>query len=387
MTVGADGMAEATAGDRAAAGEERAPGARITVVYPLYRAASTVGMLVDAIARQRPPEGADPATWLEALFIDDASPDDTLPRLREALGAADLPFPVRVMENERNLGLARSLNRALGIVRTDYVLTCHVDCRFGADDYVARAVRLLDEHPDVAAVAGQSIADVDAGLSRAEKVYMAANLMDVFPDDAEGLVPVGFAEGRCDAFRMAALRAVGFYDTALRTAGEDQILASRLRAEGYHVFQAPSLRYHLSVSSSQDSLRKLVRHACLFGRMHPYLLFMNRGTLAGVAGPAAGANRTRRSALRALQLAGGGAWAWLGVALLRRRRRAPAALLVAGTQAAKAGLVRPYIRRLRFDAGDGLALVAIQAALDVSYAAGFLKGLALLLRRDGRTIA
>ncbi len=255
--------------------------ARITVVYPLWRAASTVDALVEAVARQRPPEGADPSSWLEVLFIDDASPDGTVERLREALLAADVPFPVRVLENERNLGLAGNLNRALATVATDYVLTCHVDCRFGSDDYVAHAVRLLDAHPDVGAIAGQSTADPDAGLSRAEKVYMAANLMDVFPEEVEGLVPVGFAEGRCDAFRMAGLEKAGFYDTTLRTAGEDQILASRLRAEGYRVCQAPSLHYHLSVSSSQDSLRKLVRHARLFGRMHPYLLFVNRGTMAG----------------------------------------------------------------------------------------------------------
>jgi hypothetical protein len=239
----------------------------------------------------------------------------------------------------------------------------------------------------VGAIAGQSTADPDAGLSRAEKVYMAANLMDVFPPDEEGLLPVGFAEGRCDAFRMSGLEAAGFYDTTLRTAGEDQILASRLRAAGYRVCQAPGLRYHLSVSSSQDSLRKLVRHARLFGRMHPYLLFVNRGTMAGAAGAAAGANRTRRSALRGLQLVGGGTWAWLAGALLLRRGRLAALTAAAAVQGGKALLFRRYVRELRFDGGDRLALTAIQPALDVSYAAGFLKGLAVLTRRDGRTIA
>ncbi|HTI34938.1 MAG TPA: glycosyltransferase [Miltoncostaea sp.] len=368
-------------------GAHTTDGARITVVYPLWRAAGTVDALVQAVARQRPPEGADPATWMEALFIDDASPDGTTERLREALAATEVPFPVRVLENEHNLGLARNLNRALATVDTDYVLTCHVDCRFGDDDYVARAVRLLDAHPDVGAIAGQSTADPEAGLSRAEKVYMAANLMDVFPPDDEDLLPVGFAEGRCDAFRMAGLEAAGFYDTTLRTAGEDQILASRLRAAGYRVCQAPQLRYHLSVSSSQDSLRKLVRHARLFGRMHPYLLFVNRGTMAGAAGGVAGGNRTRRSVLRGLQLAGGGAWAWLAGALLLRRSRIAAATAVLGIQAGKALLFRRYVRELRFDRGDRVALTAIQPALDASYAAGFIKGLAMLTRRDGRTIA
>jgi glycosyltransferase involved in cell wall biosynthesis len=364
-----------------------AAGARITVVFPLFRAAQAVPGLVEAIGRQRPPADADPARWVEVIFMDDASRDDTVERLRRELETARLPFRVRVVENEENVGLARSLNRALGMVETDYVLTCHGDCRFGSDDYVARAADLLDRNPDVAVVSGQSIADVDAGLSRAEKVYLAANLMDVFPDGDEGLVPVGFAEGRCDGFRMAALEAAGFYDTTLRTAGEDQVLASRMRADGYRVCRAPGLRYYLSVSTAQDSLLKLVRHAQLFGRVHPYLLLVNRGTLQGAAGATAGGNRTRRSALRAFQLIGGASWVWLAASVVARRPTAPPIALILGTTAAKSGLFRRYVRDLRFGRGDLAALAAIQPALDLSYAAGFLKGLTLLVRRAGRTIA
>jgi hypothetical protein len=220
-----------------------------------------------------------------------------------------------------------------------------------------------------------------------EKVYMAANLMDVFPDGEEGLVPVGFAEGRCDSFRMEALRSAGFYDTTVRTAGEDQVLAARMRADGYRVCRAPGLRYYLSVSTSQDSLLKLVRHAQLFGRVHPYLLLANRGTIAGAAGAAAGDNRTRRSLLRLLQLVGGAAWVWLGASLLTRRSAVPAATVIAGTTLVKVGLFRRYVRRLRFDRREVAELAAIQPALDLSYAVGFLKGLTLLVRRGNRTIA
>lgn len=367
--------------------ENGAAGARITVVFPLYRAADSVAGLVQAVARQRPPTDADPARWVEVIFMDDASRDDTVDRLRQELEMAELPFRVRVVENEQNVGLARSLNRAMGMVETDYVLTCHGDCRFGSDDYVARAADLLDRNPDVAVVSGQSIADVEAGLSRVEKVYLAANLMDVFPEGEEGLVPVGFAEGRCDGFRMAALEAAGFYDTTLRTAGEDQVLASRMRADGYRVCRAPGLRYYLSVSTAQDSFLKLVRHAQLFGRVHPYLLLVNRGTLAGAAGAAAGPNRTRRSLLRALQLVGGAAWVWLAASLATRRPTGPPTVLLVGTTLAKSGLFGRYVRHLRFGRGDLAALAALQPALDMSYAAGFLKGLTLLVRRGDRTIA
>lgn len=352
--------------------------ARITVVFPTYNAAAAVPGLVAAIMAQRPPAGADPATWLEVIFIDNASPDETVERLERELAAAAPPFPVRVVRNDENLGLARSFNRALGMVATEFVLTCHADCRFGSDDYVARALDLLERHPDVAVVSGQSVADVEAGLSQVEKVYLAANLMDIFPDGHDELVPVGFAEGRCDAFRMEALRCAGFYDTTLRRAGEDQVLSSRFRADGYRVCRAPGLRYYLSVSSDQDSLLKLVRHAQLFGRVTPYLMLANRGTVAGVAGPAAGRNRTERSALRALQLVGAGAMVAAGAALATRRSPLPPALVLLAAAGAKSALFGRYVRHLRFEPADLAALAALQPALDVAYATGIAKGLVQL---------
>jgi GT2 family glycosyltransferase len=361
---------------------------RITVVFPVYHASSAAAGLVTGIGRQRPPAGTNPARWLEVIFIDNASADDTVERIESELAKAALPFPVRVIRNETNLGLARSFNRALRTVATEFVLTCHADCRFGSDDYVARVVDLLDRHADVGVVSGQPVADVDGGLSRVEKVYLAANVMDVFPDgDGTGeLEPVGFAEGRCDGFRMKVLREAGFYDTTLRRAGEDQVLSARIRASGYRVCLAPGLRYYLSVSADQDSLLKLVRHAQLFGRAHPYLLLANRGTFRGVAGPVAGHNRTRRAALRMLQLAGAASWLSLACATATRRSRVPPAAGVVTAALLKSCLFMPYVRRLSFNRHDVAALAALQPALDMAYAAGFVKGVWVLVRGD-RTIS
>jgi GT2 family glycosyltransferase len=355
--------------------------ARLTVIFPTYRAADAVDGLVESVRRQRPPDGADPAGWLEVLFIDNDSGDDTVPALERALAADPLPVPVRVVRNERNIGLARSFNRALGMVATDYVVTCHADCRFASDDYLATVIRLLDRNPDVAVVSGQSIADVEGGLSQVEKVYLAANLMDVFPDGDDELVPVGFAEGRCDGFRMEALRTAGFYDTTLVRAGEDQLLSATLRRNGYRVCRAPGLRYHLSVSSDQDSLLKLVRHAQLFGRVTPYLLLANRGTVAGIVGTSAGRNRTLRTTLRSLQLVSAAAWIGVGVAILARRSTVPAAATLVTANLVKAGLFRRYVQDLRFSAGDVAALAALQPALDMAYTWGVTRGMLRLHRR------
>lgn len=348
---------------------------RITVIFPLYNAASTVPALVGSIASQRHPSGLDPAEWLKVIFIDNASADETIAVLERELAETDVRAPVRVVQNPENLGLARSFNRALGMTETEFVLTCHADCQFGSETYVAAMLDLLDRHPDAAAITGQPAAAEN--LTRVEKVYLTANLMDLFPSAVDSeLVEVGFAEGRCDAFRMDALRTVGLYETALRRAGEDQVMAARLRAAGYRLYQAPRERYYLSVSSDQDSLSKLIRHTRLFGRVYPYILFTTPGTLSGIVTRRAGRNRNRRAMLRALQLTTGGTA--LAATLTRGNVRSGLVWGLVGLGALRASLFRPYIRHLGMRSGDITALALIQAPMDLAFYLGVSEGIGAL---------
>ncbi len=353
---------------------------RITVIFPLFNAEEAVADLVSSICAQTHPAITAQEDWLEVIFIDNASEDDTVQRLRACLAEAAPSYPIRVIENETNLGLARSFNRALGMTSTEFVLTCHADCRFGHDEYVATMLELLARTPDAAVVTGQPRARPNP--SRVEKVYLTANLMDLFPAESdEDLVDVGFAEGRCDAFRMDALRRVGFYETDLRRAGEDQVMAARLRAAGYRLYQAPRQEYVLSVSTDQDSLGKLVRHTRLFGRVYPYIVVRTPGTLRGLVGAQAGANRSRRARLRLLQLLTGGTVA--GTLLARGRTRAGLLAGLVGLGAARAALFRPYVRHLDLRSPDLTALALLQPAMDAAFYVGLVEGtVALAWRRD-----
>ena len=105
------------------------------------------------------------------------------------------------------------------------------------------------------------------------------------------------------------------------------MVAARMRAQGYEVFQAPHLPYVLSVSEEQNTVAKLLRHQRLFGRAHPYILLRTRNTSAGVAGERAGANRRARLFLRVQQA---GSTAALALAL---------GLAALGASAFGAGLV------------------------------------------------
>jgi GT2 family glycosyltransferase len=365
---------------------------RLTVVFLLYRAAREVEALVASVLAQRHPGHRALAEWLEVLVMDDASGDGTADAVRAELARRGGPPNIRLVANERNLGLAATLNKAMGLVRTPYALTCHLDCRFGHDGYAAAMLDLLDRHPRAAAITGQPTVGDPAALPFVEKLNVVTNLMDVFPraGGAE-LVPVGFAEGRCDAFRVEALREVGLWDETLRLAGEDQVLAAKLRAKGYEVYQAPGLPYRLGVSGEQDSVRRLMRHQRLFGRAHPTILLATRGTRAGVAGAAAGGNRRARAGLRLVQLAATGtllaAAAGLGAFAAGRVGGAAAVLSVLPfvlVLAAKAALFRRHLRFVPLRPGERAAFWLLQPFLDASYTLGLAQGLVHVARRSER---
>lgn len=357
----------------------------VTVVFLLYNAERTVPMLVRALARQRR-DGAAQEEWLEAIFVDDRSRDRTLEVLERCLDEHGRPRHWRVVRHDANLGLAATLNECFSLATTPFVLTCHCDCEFGTDLYVSRLTELAAARADAGAVTGKPTVSPDRPLPFAERVNLVANLMDVLPPrDASELVPVGFAEGRCDVFRLEAVRRVGLYDTTLRTAGEDQVLAARLREAGYGVYQAPHLSYRLSVSDEQDTVRKVVRHQRLFGRAHPYILIRARRASRGVAGPRAGGNRQSRLVLRLQQVASTGALA-LALASAALQHYAFAAGLVAAILLAKAVLFREHLAIVRFGVREVLAFAALQPVLDASYSWGLCQGLARLATSSSRPI-
>ena len=356
---------------------------KITLIFLLYNAEQTVDGLVSAALAQRHPSVPRQTDWLDVLFMDDASRDTTLALLDRALERAGRPSHFRVVANGANLGLAATLNKAFGLITTPYGLTCHLDVLFGCDDYVAQMLALMEAHPEAGAITGQPRVPSRAKLATAEKLNIIVNLMDIFPQEGTPpLVPVGFAEGRCDVFRVEALRAAGFWDTTLHASGEDQILAARMRGNGYEVYQAPGLPYYLSVSGEQDSLVKLLKHAHLFGRTQPYIMLASRGRSAGMKAHAAGANRRARLLLRATHVMGTVAYASLFLCLAGVPPWASALPLLA-VVALKGVLLSRHVRALGISLGEAILLAAFVPLQDICYTFGLVQGVWHCLRRSG----
>jgi GT2 family glycosyltransferase len=357
----------------------RAP--RVTVVFLLYRSPGVVPSLVEALARQSHPLFERQGDWLEAIFMDDGSGDGTAEAVQRALAGVGNPPHLRLVVNPRNLGLAGTLNEALAQARAPFALTCHLDCRFGSERYVSALLEMIERHPRAAAITGKPTVPEHAVLPFSEKLNVIANLMDVLPDESgKELVPVGFAEGRCDVFRLQALRSVGGYDTHLRVSGEDQVLSAKLRCAGWEIWQAPRVVYHLSVSGEQDSVTKLVRHQRLFGRTDPYILLAVPGSHGGLLGERAGRNRRLRALLRTSQVAACCVYALAVVSLALGLPAWPWVGALTALVAARVMLFRRHSAVVRLRPLELARLVLTQPLLDVAFTEGLLEGLWYLAR-------
>lgn len=355
---------------------------KFTAIVTLYNAAAHAIDLVDMMLAQQHPDYPNQQDWLRVLFIDDGSPDATVRILELALAERGNPQHIQVYRNRKNLGLARSLNRALHLCATEYVLTCQYDCRFGSSHYLADMLSLLERHPDAAAIAGRPTPS--APIPFEQKLNLVENVIDILPPQelpdirgSQELVYSGFAEGRCDGFRLSAIRDAGYYDVNLRISGEDQVLSGRFRELGYNVYQAPRLVYLMSLSSEQDSIRRLLLKQHLYGKTHPYILLRARETFSGLIGKKAGRNRRARVVLRASQVLSTLGYV-AALALLPFSWTAALGIL-ASLALMKVLVFQKHSRHMRMTGPELLFFAALQPAFDVCYTAGLTQGLLYLI--------
>lgn len=112
---------------------------RVTVLLPVYNSARTLPSSLDSVLRQSFGD-------FELLAIDDGSKDES-PAILHACSDPRL----RVLRNETNLGLMRSLNRGLREARGALIARQDAD-DLSQPDRLALEIEFLDRHPDVALV-------------------------------------------------------------------------------------------------------------------------------------------------------------------------------------------------------------------------------------------
>ena len=254
---------------------------------------------------------------------------------------------------------------------------------------MASMLELIERHPHAAAITGQPRLPPVARLPFAEKLNVVANLMDVVPAVPPRPSSCRWASRRAAATCSGSRRCAAWASTtracvsrARTRCWRRSCAAQRIRDLPGAAARVPPLRL-----GRAGQHRKLLRHQRLFGRTTPYIVLAVPGSLAGLVGRHAGANRSRRTLLRATQLASSAAyalvaasclagwpvWLWGECAGLRRRRQG-----------------RPLRGRTRGPcaslSGSSAAFVLLQPALDLAFTAGVLEGFWQLARGRARPI-
>lgn len=222
------------------------PVPRVSVVMPVYNVADSVDDAVESIRRQT-------FTDWEMVAVEDGSTDSTFDRLR---AAASREPRIRVLRNDRNLGLAASLNRGWRHARGELI------ARMDGDDAsvstrLATQVAFLDAHPEVAVLGGLAEFVDQAGHSMGlgKRPQTHDELASKMYKEAPFVHPTVM-------MRRGFLLDLDGYDEHLRR-GEDVDLWLRgYRRYGFHNLQVALVRY----SVPQPSWETVVWNAYALAR-------------------------------------------------------------------------------------------------------------------------
>lgn len=115
-----------------------------TAIIPNRNHADELRISLEAVATQTRP-------FEEIIIVDDASTDHSL----EVIGEFCRRFPrIRLLRNERLMGVALTVSRALAEVRTPYVIMASADERLSVDMH--ETLRgAIDRHPDAKVAVGR----------------------------------------------------------------------------------------------------------------------------------------------------------------------------------------------------------------------------------------
>jgi glycosyltransferase involved in cell wall biosynthesis len=237
----------------------------VSVVIPVYNGAKTVGKAVESVLAQ----GHSPS---ELILINDGSLDGSGVAVHEL---AKTDARIRVIENERNMGLAWALNLGLREASGELVLVLHQDCVLTGPDWISRAVPMFED-PRVISVVGTPRHRVEE-MSRLEREFWiirhhVAPTSDGSPGSPREKL---FSENKCDMFRRRALLAIGGFDPRFREGGEDQVLAWRLNRTDNVVRFESGLAFQITLGEG-GHLTGHLRKEANYGRQIRQVLFATK---------------------------------------------------------------------------------------------------------------
>jgi glycosyltransferase EpsE len=214
---------------------------RLSIIVGIYNCASTLVESLDSIARQT-------YTDWEMILCDDGSSDNTL---QVACDWARGNHRTKVLANERNLGLARTLDRCIAEARGELLARQDGD-DISEPDRLAKLVAAMDAHPEIAVVSSwMSCFD--------EKGFWGIVRTKMFPTAEDFLSGSPICHAPCLMRRAPVLKVGGYGAQPWVLQVEDFFLWMRLYAAGYNAMNLQEPLYRMRDDANALSRRTLGR--------------------------------------------------------------------------------------------------------------------------------
>ncbi len=212
---------------------------KISIITGIFNCEST---LLEAIASIQ----AQIFTDWEWVLCDDGSSDDTL---QVASAAAEKDDRLRVIRNERNMGLAATLNHCLKYATGEYIARMDGDDVCPPDRFV-REVDFLDNHPEYTLVSGWMACYDEDG------VYGVVQYPEK-PQHADFVKRSCICHAACMMRRDALLSLGGYHNTQQTMRTEDYDLWVRMYEAGYKAYNLQSVIYSMRDDRNAIKRRKM----------------------------------------------------------------------------------------------------------------------------------
>lgn len=225
----------------------------ITVAIPVYNRPELVRTALESALRQPQPD-------LEVLVVDNASDDGTW----EVLQSYRDPR-LRLVRNERNVGLFGNFNRCLSLARAPYVVTlCSDDALL--DGFLAPARALLDRHPEVSLVSSRGVARFTA-TGRTQPLGAALPAGIYAPGDAVVATLWSLCTYYANPFnypsgilvRAEVARAAGLMDESLAFQADLKLYFRMLETTGLAILDSPGCEVLIHPGQENDRIYRDTR--------------------------------------------------------------------------------------------------------------------------------
>src|SRR3989344_1195371 len=198
----------------------------VSFIIPSYNAQNTIAKTIKSIQEQKY-KGK-----IEIIVIDDCSKDNSIKVISEYK-------KVKLIKNESNLGLSRSLNKAIKQSKHDLLCIIWCDCILESKSWLNEMIKVYNENKNCF---------VGSKLVIPKEYWDKFSFWDkaVVVKDYETSLKNKQREGRPTLFDKKALFEARLYDTkTFRTAGEDTDLRWKLDKLGYKFITAKVNILHL----------------------------------------------------------------------------------------------------------------------------------------------